>query len=1050
MADIANLGIGIDARQAKKGGAEVNSVLKQIQTNAGKVDTSLKKSEKQLDRFGKAGGIAKRQLLGLVGGLSAVIALRKTFNVFVDFEQGLVGVGKTANIAGEELDSLGDDFIKLSTEIPVATSQLLSIGQAAGQLGITGAKNILVFTETIAKLGVASDLAGDEAATTLARLLNVTGENVQSVGILASVIVSLGNNFAASEREIARMATQVASATAVFNVSSAEASALGAAMASLGVRAELGGSAVGRTFRAIDAAVRGGGKRLEQLAVLTGRTSEEIAKIFSEDATAGFTLFIEGLGRVIESGGDSTKVLKDFGLAGEEILKVLPTLAKNSDLVSRALSLSSKEVANATALNEEAARAFDTLGSAGTRFKNVILAVVLNFRDASGPLTDFVDGTAAVVKELFGITSEGDEASDTIVDISNAIKALTAATATFIALKLGLVVLPLIKLGLFGTATGIKSVTIALIKNPFTLLAVAISAGVAALVILRDKTVQFGESTVKVRDIVGVTFDVLKENLLFVIDLLKFGVGDAIDIIKGSFNDFEQAALNVLKEIGIKVDSLGEFILGVVKPVFNFIATIVKSIGDVVGILVGRLINAFQALANLDITSPIESAKVALTALGEAIDIGDTIDEVFTNIGRNIETDHLDNLLNAGKKLSASLKQGFIDGFSGVDLDKALQLIDPLAEIRKRIDKLASDRSIATALAAALKAQFAAVRSEVEAGGFNLFSTDTLEALGSDARRFEAIQKDFVGRAPRFTIDFEAVDEARKSFGEIIADLRRERSNIGLNTKEIEKRDRTLKAMVLTQQAFGSGTEAASDAMAVFNDNLDRLEKAEELFDGVRESAIRAFDEIANSSKDVGQSIANTIGGAFEDLEDTIVNFAKTGKLEFSSLIDNILEDILRLTIRQQITAPLAGFVSGFLGNLIPSLFSASGNVFVGGQVTAFQKGGIVNSPTPFAFGGGVGVAGEAGAEGILPLRRTRSGDLGVLSSGGSAPITITVNNFDSPNTEVDVEQSTNADGGREILVSVKQAIVQDIKGNGEVSQAIGTGFGLRRTGAKR
>src|SRR5690606_6995991 len=161
--------------------------------------------------------------------------------------------------AGAELDAFSAKIDQISKEIPVGTTELLSLAQAAGQMGVTGSANLEKFSLTVAKLGRASDLAGEEADTALARILNVTGENIDSIDTLASVIVSLGNNVAATESEIANMTTEVARATGVFGVSSAEATTLAAAMTSIGIRAEAGGSSVGRAMQEITSRVQAGG-----------------------------------------------------------------------------------------------------------------------------------------------------------------------------------------------------------------------------------------------------------------------------------------------------------------------------------------------------------------------------------------------------------------------------------------------------------------------------------------------------------------------------------------------------------------------------------------------------------------------------------------------------------------------------------------------------------------------------------------------------------------------------------------------------------------------
>jgi len=78
-----------------------------------------------------------------------------------------------------------------------------------------------------------------------------------------------------------------------------------------------------------------------------------------------------------------------------------------------------------------------------------------------------------------------------------------------------------------------------------------------------------------------------------------------------------------------------------------------------------------------------------------------------------------------------------------------------------------------------------------------------------------------------------------------------------------------------------------------------------------------------------------------------------------------------------------ASMISGIGG-----LFSAHGNVFSRGQVLPFASGGVISSPTLFPLG----LMGEAGPEAILPLQRTRSGDLGVKAEGQGGGDVVNVN----------------------------------------------------------
>jgi phage-related minor tail protein len=84
------------------------------------------------------------------------------------------------------------------------------------------------------------------------------------------------------------------------------------------------------------------------------------------------------------------------------------------------------------------------------------------------------------------------------------------------------------------------------------------------------------------------------------------------------------------------------------------------------------------------------------------------------------------------------------------------------------------------------------------------------------------------------------------------------------------------------------------------------------------------------------------------------------------------------------------------LGNLLGGLFAnAKGNVFVGGSVTPFANGGVVNSPMLFPMRNGTGLMGEAGAEAIMPLARGSDGKLGVRGGGGGASVTVNISTPD-------------------------------------------------------
>ncbi len=222
------------------------------------------KTRKGLDSISQGLNRIERHAKLAAGALVTVAQMRNfgahLLRSYSELEDGLVAVAKTADLSAVEVRRLGDEINAIGQRLPVARKELLEVAAAAGQLGVKGVGNLSLFTETVGKLGLASNLSGDEAATSLARILTVTGEGIGQVDRFASAIVSLGNNFAASEREIAHHATRLATGTALYGVAAHEAAALGATLAALGLEAELGGTAVARAFASIDIALREGGE----------------------------------------------------------------------------------------------------------------------------------------------------------------------------------------------------------------------------------------------------------------------------------------------------------------------------------------------------------------------------------------------------------------------------------------------------------------------------------------------------------------------------------------------------------------------------------------------------------------------------------------------------------------------------------------------------------------------------------------------------------------------------------------------------------------------
>lgn len=326
-------------------------------------NAQTKQMRANLDKIGgKLQGIGRAMTVGVT--LPVAAAGAASVKLFADFEQGLKGVEKTTGITGPAIEKLGKRFDQLSTEIPVSTAEMLELAQAGGQLGIKGADNIEKFTTTMAKLSRASDVAGEDGAKAIARILTVTGSGIKTVDQFSSALVDLGNNAAAGEQEILGVATRVAGQIGRFDVAADKVLGISTALKALGKNAEAGGSVVGRAFDAIDQAIKSGGDEMKLLSKVTGIATKDLKKQFATDAAAVFQKFIFGLNKVQTGGGNLIQTMDDLGLKGVRINDILGTLSKQPQVLAENMERAARAFKENTALEEEFRIQTQTLQSA--------------------------------------------------------------------------------------------------------------------------------------------------------------------------------------------------------------------------------------------------------------------------------------------------------------------------------------------------------------------------------------------------------------------------------------------------------------------------------------------------------------------------------------------------------------------------------------------------------------------------------------------------------------------------------------------------------------
>lgn len=322
-------------------------------------------------------GVGTKLTAGLTAPLLAVgTAATKSA---IEFESAFTGVQKTVDATESEYAALSKGITEMSERMPQSASAIAGVMEAAGQLGVRGVQNLLDFTETMIMLGDATNLTSEEAAMSIAKVMNIFGTANEDVGRFGATIVDLGNNYATTEADIVSMTNRLAAGARIASLTEAETLALAAAMSSVGIEAEAGGTAMTQTFNAIETAVAHGGKDLEKFAKVAGMSATSFADMWENRPIKALQAFISGLGNLEENGENSVLVLDELGLSGIRQSNMLKSLALASDMLAETVDTANSAWDENVALTNEANKRYQTFESQLQTFFNTLSNVGREF-----------------------------------------------------------------------------------------------------------------------------------------------------------------------------------------------------------------------------------------------------------------------------------------------------------------------------------------------------------------------------------------------------------------------------------------------------------------------------------------------------------------------------------------------------------------------------------------------------------------------------------------------------------------------------------------------
>lgn len=505
-------------------------------------------------------------------------------------------------------------------------------------------------------------------------------------------------------------------------------------------------------------------------------------------------------------------------------------------------------------------------------------------------------------------------------NIDSVIVGAVAASAVFMG--------PLIS-SIYGTAKAVSALTLAMAKNPLFLAAVVLASVAVAFYQVVKAVGELGKAI----DAIGKVFaEVFSAN----------NVGAVLDWFYNKFKQIWYGLTSVV--IGVMADvaeyfadtfnTLGAIVMGTVEGVRSVMGALPSIIGDAAKRGVNLAIDAFAKMADAALI-PINALIDGINALGgdlERISVKGSFNGLKLTVS------------NTGTSLGTAFSKGFARGYNDSLIDKPV--LDSLRKAEAAA-KSASQAAGTAAGAAAARLQGSATLDAIIASIVNQDGVFSGDYLVPDKGKGKGAEEDPLAK--------------------LLEEMQIRQRLIGLRGEELTLQ----KAIDEVQGKIGEKYKdpALIEALAK---RLVLLQQQEEADKKILEGQ---------------QQLANTLETSMTDAFMSIVDGTASVKDAFKNMARLIITELYKVLIVQQMVGSFdvkTGAGSGIVGFLGGLFASADGNVFTkGSHVTAYANGGVVNGPTIFPMSNGTGLMGEAGPEAIMPLKRTKSGKLGVVAEAG-------------------------------------------------------------------
>lgn len=664
--------------------AEINRVNAELQAHGGylgAVGAQLQETGGKIKNLGDSiSSVGDKLTTSITMPLAGIgVASVKAFS---DWESAFTGVMKTVDeTATTTYDDIAAGIKKMATETASTKEEIAAVAEAAGQLGVK-ADDVLKFTKTMVMLGDTTNLSAEEAASSLAKFMNITGESQDNVDKIGSAIVALGNNFATTESDIVEMSTRLASAGTIAGLSSTDILALSAAMSSVGINAEAGGTAMSQTLAALEKNVahwrEGTENSLDEIARISGMTADDFAKLWTKKPIYAIDLFTKGLGKLDEAGESATLVLDELGMSGIRQSNMLKALSLASDVMTDAINTSAAAYEENNALVTEAELRYNTFESKLSQTKESIGNVAIEIGER---LLPYVDQLIAYIDTL---VEKWDSLSPEMQDMIVQIGLIAAAVG------------PLLSVGgriIAGLGTIMQTVgtllqslpalgaAVTAITGPVALVIAGIAALVAGFVALYNTNDEFRakvqETWAQIQESVGGIVSAIQELVgALGVWLEEFWneYGEQITaFLTGLFTVLSALVTEWLSNLQLIIQTITALINGDWSTVWNNMFAVLKNVVNLIKTVLQAALMFVWSL----IKERVESIKTIVTMGCTAVKT------VITNLKNDI-TNAIKNLVDSALQWGRDMMQNFANGI----IEKARSVVDAVKGVVGEIASL--------------------------------------------------------------------------------------------------------------------------------------------------------------------------------------------------------------------------------------------------------------------------------------------------------------------------------------------------------------------------